>query len=538
MQADSLSLASKIYWALGLIAALLLTANIVVFYYDERSLAEGLVKDNMQTLASNYFDSVNAMMLTGSMANRKIIQDKLLQENDIVEARIIRGDKTRELYGDGFADQRASDDFERKALQGVAGFRMNDKGEQHVLEYIMPVTAEENYRGTNCLGCHQAKQGDVLGAVKISYDLGRVDGEIRRSVMLGAGAQLLLIIICFAMLSLTFHRLVLRRLSRLKGTIQRVEDDMDLSREITVHHDDELGAVSKALNAMMRKFKGSFLAVSEASDRLVDSATSLDKISSLTKEAVLSQKRGTDSVASAINELDASAHAVRSNTRDAAEKSEAANNRASESLTLVKKTRQGIFLLRDTVESNASKIEELGEKTQEVGGVLDVITGIAEQTNLLALNAAIEAARAGPQGRGFAVVADEVRQLATRTRESIDQIQGTIEALQNDAKSAVQSMHDVRQQANEKADDVEAVANLLGSITEQIQVLDGLNIQIASATEQQNQAADEINQNVVSIAQVAEQSSEDAVRGKQISESLLELAYGLNKLLQQFNLSK
>ncbi|MBB6520538.1 methyl-accepting chemotaxis protein [Pseudoteredinibacter isoporae] len=538
MQANPLSLASKIYWALGLIAALLLTANIVVFYYDERSLAEGLVKDNMQTLASNYFDSVNAMMLTGSMANRKIIQDKLLQENDIVEARIIRGDKTREFYGDGFSDQRAIDEFERKALQGIAGFRMNEQGDQHVLEYIMPVKAMENYRGTNCLGCHQAKQGEVLGAVKISYDLGRVDGEIRRSVMLGAGAQLLLIIICFALLSLTFHRLVLRRLNRLKGTIRKVEEDMDLSREIKVHHDDELGAVSKALNAMMSKFKDSFLAVSDASDRLVDSATSLDKISSLTKEAVLSQKRGTDSVASAINELDASAHAVRSNTRDAAEKSEAANNSASESLTLVTKTRQGIFLLRDTVESNAGKIEELGKKTQEVGGVLDVITGIAEQTNLLALNAAIEAARAGPQGKGFAVVADEVRQLATRTRESIDQIQDTIEALQSDAKSAVKSMHDVRHQANEKASDVEAVADLLDGITEQIKVLDGLNIQIASATEQQNQAADEINQNVVSIAQVAEQSSEDAVRGKQISEGLLELAYNLNKLLQQFNLGK
>lgn len=71
MSTKSLSIANKIYWALGLIAAVLLTANIVVFYYDERALAEGLVKDNMETLASNYFDSVNAMMLTGTIANRK-----------------------------------------------------------------------------------------------------------------------------------------------------------------------------------------------------------------------------------------------------------------------------------------------------------------------------------------------------------------------------------------------------------------------------------------------------------------------------------
>ncbi|MCW8832054.1 MAG: methyl-accepting chemotaxis protein [Colwellia sp.] len=186
--------------------------------------------------------------------------------------------------------------------------------------------------------------------------------------------------------------------------------------------------------------------------------------------------------------------------------------------------------------NNTDMISDLSNKTNEVSSVLEVITAIAEQTNLLALNAAIEAARAGEQGRGFAVVADEVRSLATRTRESIDQIQTTIGALQNDAKGAVDSMNDASKQANEKADDVANVANLLVDITTEIKELDELNCQISDAARQQNLAADEINVNVVNISNVAEKSSEDAIRGKEISEHLLTLANALNEQLAKFKL--
>lgn len=188
------------------------------------------------------------------------------------------------------------------------------------------------------------------------------------------------------------------------------------------------------------------------------------------------------------------------------------------------------------MQSNTHKIIELNSKTAEVGKVLEVITAISEQTNLLALNAAIEAARAGEQGRGFAVVADEVRSLATRTRDSINEIQGTIVRLQDDAHQAVDSMNQASAQAEQKAADVANVAELLRSITSQIVELDELNSQIALAAEQQNLAAEEINVNVTNISDIASQSSDDAVRGKQISEQLLGHAFELNQQVGQFKL--
>lgn len=531
-----LSLAKKINIILILFAIIFLSTTVIFFWFDEKELSEKFVKSNLENLALNYFDSVNTMMLTGTAANREIAQQKALSQEEIVEARIIRAPALIKTFGKGFDDQAANNKFERSGLLGNKEFKHIVQDGKDMMSFIMPIRASSDYRGTNCLTCHQVPENEILGAVKITYDLTTVNKEINQSIIHAGILQLIITVICFALLSFMFSKLVISRLRRLKHTINDVEKNLDLKKTIKVHYDDELGAVSAALNSMMDKFKVSFLSFSSATEQLIGSAKNVDEISTLTREAVLQQKNGTDSVAAAINELDASADEVQSNTEMAAEKSVNASESASQGLVLVDSAKTGINQLRDQVIENTSMITELSNKTNEVGSVLDVITGIAEQTNLLALNAAIEAARAGEHGRGFAVVASEVRSLATRTRESIDQIQATIGSLQVDAKQAVTSMNVVSEQASEKAQDVTDVASLLEGIAKQIRELDDLNCQISDAAKQQNIAADEINKNVVDISNAAEQSSEDAIKGKQISEELLELAYELSSQLSKFKL--
>jgi methyl-accepting chemotaxis protein len=532
----NLSLAKKIHLALTLIGAIFLSTTIFFFHHDEKELAEHFVERNLESLALNYFDSVNTMMLTGTIANRQLIQNKILSQDDIVEARILRTEAVNKVFGEGFSDQSAKSAFEKEGLEGKRAFKKFELDGKRMMSFIIPVKASSDYRGTNCLTCHQVSENEILGAVKLTYDLSTVDKDIANSITQAAVLQLVITLICFTLLSLTLRKIIFFRLKRLSNSIKTAAEELDLNKEIKVNYQDELGSVSIALNDMMSKFRTSFMSIAHASEQLTESAKEVDKISSLTLEAVLEQKNGTDSVAAAINELDSSANEVQHNTQSAADKSVSANERTSQGLVLVEQARVGINDLRDKVVENTAMITDLSNKTNEVGSVLEVITAIAEQTNLLALNAAIEAARAGEQGRGFAVVADEVRSLATRTRESIEQIHVTMSRLQVGAKGAVDSMNVVSQQASEKAEDVADVANLLTNISAEIQELDDLNCQISDAATQQNLAADEININVVNISNVAEKSSDDAIRGKEISENLLSLAYELNTQLTKFKL--
>ena len=243
---------------------------------------------------------------------------------------------------------------------------------------------------------------------------------------------------------------------------------------------------------------------------------------------------GAEVVQAALAEFRGRVEDVAGRSAQAADAALRADKHADEGKLVMTEALGAMDVLSSELGATRQAMHQLDGFITNIGGVLDVIRGIADQTNMLALNAAIEAARAGEQGRGFAVVAEEVRSLAGRTQQSTQEIQTMIERLQSGAHDAVEVMVKGRDWATESVEKAEQAAKVLTTITSAINTINDMNTQIASAAEQQGAVAQEIDRNVTSIHQVANETSEGAVRTASASDNLARLAIELQEMVGHF----
>ena len=534
--ARQMSVQSKINLALLVVFALVLAASLLHSAGSEKDLVLQVVEQQTKDAADSYFDSINTMMLTGTMAQREVLRDKLLARPGVIDARIVRGEPVSKVFGPGFAHEAPADEHDRAALAGKSTMEVSEGKNGRVLTVINPILAHQDYRGTNCLSCHQVSENTVMGAVRISYDLSVLDGEVNRNVMTSAGIQLALLLIGLVVMGYIIRRVIINRINDMRHTMEAMTRDEDLSRIVSVYAEDEVGAMGHSFNHMIGKFRHSLEAVAKVTHQLGEVSDRVSSVAEKTHSAVLAQRSETDMVASAMNEMSATVQEVAQHASQTAAASTGADEQSKAGVTLATDALDGIDGLIREIEQAAQVIKQVETDATSIGMVLGVINGIAEQTNLLALNAAIEAARAGEQGRGFAVVADEVRTLASRTQKSTGDIQATIEQLQTGVRNAVKVMQDAQERANAGSTCVAKAAQSLNGIAGEVGTINDMNMQIATAAEEQSAVAEEINRNITTISNIADTTAADAQQTSQISDELVHLAAELNRLVGQFRL--
>nr|WP_313006083.1 methyl-accepting chemotaxis protein [Pseudomonas sp.] len=322
------------------------------------------------------------------------------------------------------------------------------------------------------------------------------------------------------------------------GVAHMLEDiasgEGDLTRRLAYDKQDELGQLAGWFNRFLDKLQPIIAEVKRSVQDARNTADQSSAIATQTSAGMEQQYRQVDQVATASHEMSATAQDVARSAAQAAEAAKDADRATRQGLTVIDRTTASIDTLAADMSAAMVQVEGLAANSEKIGTVLETIRAIAEQTNLLALNAAIEAARAGEAGRGFAVVADEVRNLARRTQESVEETRQVIEQLQNGTQEVVGSMGNSHRQAQGSVEQVGQAVTALRQIGDAVTVISDMNLQIASAAEEQSAVAEEINNNVATIRDVTESLSGQANESARVSQSLNSLANQQQRLMDQF----
>ncbi|EMH3443863.1 methyl-accepting chemotaxis protein [Vibrio harveyi] len=528
----------KLLLALIAVFTCVLAVSTGYQYYQQKTLINDVLSEQLHDKASNYFDSLNMMMLTGTMSQKETLRQKALAQEGIEQVRVLRADAVSKFYGQGQTNQQPLDDIDQRALSGELVIEPISAEWGKGLVVALPMKSSEDYRGTNCVSCHIAPEGEVLGAIRLEYNMSHVNTLINKQAVFAMGIMSVIAFVGFLITMGLIRKIIVRPIQNTSRFMSNVSASKDLSKRLSGTQNDEVGQLSDSINSFMDTVSESLERVRDTSHSLADSAGRLTDVAQSTDEAADNQQVETNEVQTNITDMLEQQSVVEQATVDATTLVNHTVDVATTSAGQAHHVSEDIKHLVTDIDKVRENIATLNQQTDEVSSILGVIKGIAEQTNLLALNAAIEAARAGDQGRGFAVVADEVRNLASRTAEATSNIETIISQFQQGSEESLTSVDTVCEFAHQRSIDVEALSQTMHNVVDEMhQVLKHAeNIQHQTLTT--SGVSKHIQSKVDTITLHANETSQSASHTREISVDLEHLSERLESLLSQFTLSE
>jgi len=386
-----------------------------------------------------------------------------------------------------------------------------------------------------------ASLAEAVGIMKVN--LGKIqqtaltkERENHNQPIVAAISICVIAIILFTIFGLLFTRQLMVPLKLLSTRLNNISEGDLSNAPLAISGEDELAKLGHSADAMQKDLRRILKEVNEVASHLDSLSSEAVIVSEETEELSNEQHSQIELAVSAITELSTTVGEVANNVGEAKKAAEIANEDTQVGDQNVSDVIAQIDdLVAESIKSGKI-IKQLESDSIEIGSVIDVIRGIAEQTNLLALNAAIEAARAGDQGRGFAVVADEVRTLAQRTQESTTEIQSMIEKLQGRTSQAVKAIEESEISAQATKEKAAIAGESLTNISSAVATINDMNIQIASASEEQRTVSETINQNVIAISQLSEKSYAASKKTTNSTAEMSNLAQSLKNAVEKFKL--
>ncbi|MBS4020485.1 methyl-accepting chemotaxis protein [Azonexus hydrophilus] len=522
--------------AIWVVLALIWAGAIVWMTNVNRETAINQAKDFSQSIHEMTMAGLTGMMITGTVDQREVFLDQIKQLSIIKDLHVARSEAVIKLYGPDTKSNRELDAQEQKVMrEGKPYIAVEHEAGSSFLRVINPTNASPNYLGKDCIVCHQAPEGTVLGLVSMKVSLDSVEAEVASFRLKIAGAALgalgaLLLIIYF----LT-HHFVTVPLDHLRSGLRDIaRGEGDLTRRLPVKGRDEVGQSAQVFNEMMGNFQQLVSQVRDAATQVSARVAALSDSADRVSQSSHQQNEKSNDAASAVEQLVSSISSIAQSAEHVQHQSQESLARANEGSRNLQTLLGEMNVVEGAVKEMADSVNNFVRNTEAITMMTREVKDIAEQTNLLALNAAIEAARAGEQGRGFAVVADEVRKLAEKSSRSASEIDTITASLSAQSVAVRRSIEAGIHHLESSQAAVASVSSVLqatnGSVSEVGQGLDA----IAAATEQQRRFSGDVETSIEAIAGMARSNTGAVEQTAGAAHDLKRLADGLANLVGRF----
>lgn len=522
----------------------LVGATFAVYYQMRSSIMEN-VQMRAESTAMQVIDSANMLMVTGMISdpnNRKLMIKKIIEGQHLMSLRLVRTEQVVRQFGPGLPEEHLNDpkireviDNSVKAGRPIPYFSLEHIDGKPVFRAITPYIESHDFHETDCLMCHQVKVGSSNGASDIVIDLSKAFGHLNRIIVYLTAGQIVLQLFLYFFLGWIARRFVAKPVEEIKQHLEEIVSG-DLSRQVDISKRDEMGELLCSIQAAKVLMGSVIEQIGSVSNEIEERSRHLSDASFQASKVAQSQSEASHNMASGMQQISVSIDHVSDNADEVRQISVESSSIATSGGETVKQLVSDMASIGAEVVDASEAILMLGEKTDEIRGIVQVIQDIADQTNLLALNAAIEAARAGEQGRGFAVVADEVRKLAEKTSSSTHEIASTISGIHEKTMDVIRMI----ESAVEKAKHGEKLAGAAGeailAIGEGAQKVKVGVDDISSSIREQSIASREVASHVERIAQMSEENSEAIARVDDTSKTLKALVASLEATLESFRM--
>ncbi len=432
-------------------------------------------------------------------------------------------------------DVRVATNVKKADGSRAVGTKLTGPAYEAVIKQGKPYRGETEILGTSYYAAYDPiknANGEVIGALYVGVPKADYFAPLYRLMaMIGAIALGLVLVVAAAILFSV--RRAITPVVELVPTANRLAEG-DLSSDIVVKRNDELGELQQALKGMVEKWRAVVRDVKAASDDVASAGHQLIATAERMSTGSGEQASRATQVATSAEEMSQTIMDIARNVNDIAQSATETASVAKDGEAVVGKSVAEVKEIARTVEESAVFVKSLGEKSTHIGEIVSVINDIADQTNLLALNAAIEAARAGEQGRGFAVVADEVRKLAERTAHATSEISSMIKSIQDEVFGAVDAMENATGKVNVGVELSGQAGEALVKIVRKVDDLQLMVQQIASASEEMSSTSEEITRDIEQIASISRETSATSEQTTEAATRLSGLAANLQRTVAGF----